>query len=219
MKKLLRLAAITIASTALVATAGTVPASAAPGDSASIAVPEITLNNYKNTTTTTVPVTLTTSRASLTAVKATVNVNGVPVANDVYVGTSFTYYQAWGKGIVTLTNLKDYGNQPVAGGSNPATVRYGLESRFDNIRITKRGKKLTFKIKVRYINNAGRPVGVRKATVQVLKGRKWKTLKNVNLKKNGTKTFKKSDKKKRKYRLYIKTNSTYSGGTTKGIRI
>ncbi len=219
MKTLLRFAAITVASTALVA-GGATAVTAAPGDSATIALQHITLSSYKGASTNSVPVTLTTSRANLTAVKATVNVNGVPVASGVPVFTSgFTYQQSWGAGILTLTNLTDYGNQPVAGGSNPVNVRYGVESRYDNIRIAKRGKKLTFKIKARYIDNRGVAVGIRKASVEVQKGGKWRTLKRLNLKSNGTKTFKKSDRKKRNYRLVIKTTNLYSGGSTGRIKI
>lgn len=219
MKNLLRAAAIAVASSALVAGgAVTTGANAAPGDSASIAVQDATLNNYKNIATNSIPVVVTPSRPNL-SVKATVVVNGVPVAAGVPVFSTFTYQQAWGHGVVQLTNFVDYSGQAVAGASNPFRVRFGVESRFDNIQIKKRGKKLTFKIKARYIAANGKPVGIRKATIQVKKGSKWKTLKNVNLKKNGTKTFKKSDKKKRQYRLVIKTTSLYTGGQTGKIKI
>lgn len=217
MKTLLRAAAIAVASTALVA-GSTSGAIAAPGDSASITLSDATLSSYKGGTTTSIPAVVTPSRPNL-AVKATVNVNGVPVANGVSVFSSVLYQQAWGAGVVQLTNFTDYSGQAVAGASNGVRVRYGIESRYDNIRVTKRGKKLTFKLKVRYINAAGKPVGLRKASIQVLKGGKWKTVKNVKLKKNGTATYKRSDKKKRKYRLVVKTTNTISGGNTSGIKI
>lgn len=211
MKSFLRLAAITLASTALVAGVGSVPATAAPGDSASIAIGPATLGTFKGATSTRIPVTFTASRPNLTAVQATVNVNGVPVANGVYVDSSgFNYQQAWGAGVVTLTNLTDFGNQAVAGGSNAAQVRYGI-NQFDGAPIKKRGKKLTFKVKIRYINASGRPVGVRKVALQIKKGSKWKTVKNIKLKKNGTRTVKRTDKKKRSYRLVVKSTSLYTG--------
>jgi len=220
MKTLLRAAAIAVASTALVAGgAVTTGASAAPGDTASIGVADTALNGFKGTTTKVIPVTLTSNR---TAVYATVVVNGVPVAGDVFVGsTGFTYQQAWGPGVVTLTALKDRSGptgQPVAGGSNPFTVRYGVDLS-SRIQVQKRGKKLTFKLKAKYIDNRGVSVGLRKATIQVKKGSKWKTLKNVSLKSNGTRTYKTSSKKKRNYRLLIKTTSTVQGGNTRPVKL
>lgn len=213
MKNLLRAAAIAVASTALVATGSVTGAHAAPGDSASIAIQDTALNRFKGTTSKVIPVALTSNR---TAVYATVNVNGVPVAGDVFVSSSgFTYQQAWGAGVVSLSNLKDRAGatgQPVAGGSNAFTVRYGLS--LDNgARITKRGKKLTFRVKVRYVNAAGGLTGVRKAKLQARKGSKWRTVKNITLKKNGTRTVKLSDRKKRHYRLVIKPTSTHEGTT------
>ena len=211
MKNLLRAAAIAVASTALVAGGTVTAAQAAPGDSASIGVQDTALNGFKGTTSKVIPVTLTSNR---TAVYATVNVNGVPVAGDVFVSSSgFIYQQAWGAGVVSLSNLKDRSGaagQAVAGGSNPFTVRYGLS--LDNgAKITKRGKKLTFKVKLRYVNAAGGLTGLRKAKLQAKKGSKWRTVKNVKLKKNGTRTVKISDRKKRSYRLVIKPTGVYEG--------
>jgi len=222
MKTLLRAAAIAVASTALVAGGSTV-ATAAPGDTASISVPDTALNGFKGTTSKVIPVTL---ASNLRAVYATVTVNGVVVDNNAFVGqTGFTYQQAWGPGVVTLTDLRDRsrisgGGNPgreVAGASNAFTVRYGVDLS-SQIRVTKRGKKLTFKVKAKYIDNRGKSVGIRKATIQVKKSGKWKTLKNVSLKKNGTRTYKTSSSKKRNYRLLIKTTSTYAGGNSTGTR-
>jgi len=87
------------------------------------------------------------------------------------------------------------------------------------LRAQKRGKKITFRVTARYIDDAGNPVGIRRATIQVKKGGKWKTLKNVKLKANGTGKYKKSDKKKRNYRLIIKATSLYQGGRTGYFKI
>ncbi|MFC5677211.1 hypothetical protein [Aeromicrobium endophyticum] len=211
MKNLLRAAAIAVASTALVAGGTVTGAQAAPGDVANIGVQDAALNGYKGTTSKVIPVALSSNR---TYVYATVNVNGVPVAGDVFVSSSgFIYQQAWGAGVVTLTGLKDRSGptgQAVAGGSNAFTVRYGVNVS-DGAQIKKRGKKLTFKVKVRYINAAGGLTGVRKAKLQAKKGSKWRTVKNVKLKKNGTRTVKLSDKKKRNYRIVVATTPTYAG--------
>lgn len=221
MKNLLRAAAIAVASTALVAGGTVTGAQAAPGDVANIAVQDAALYGYKGATTKLIPVALNSNR---TYVYATVNVNGIPVASNVFVSTSgFTYQQAWGAGVVTLSNLKDRSNatlpsQSVTGGSNAFSVRYGVEGS-SGIKVRKKGKKLTFRVKARYIDSRGVPVGIRRATIQVHKKGKWRTLKNLKLKSNGTRTYKRSDKSKRKYRLVVKTTSTYQGGSTRGLRI
>ena len=219
MKNLFRAAAIAVASTALVAGGTVTGAQAATGDFANIAVQDAALYGYKGATTKLIPVAL---NSNLTYVYATVNVNGVPVANNVYVGSSgFTYQQAWGAGVVTLSNLRDSSTasgQPVVGGSNAFSVRYGVEGT-SGIKVRKKGKKLTFRVKARYIDNRGVAVGIRRATIQVHKKGKWRTLKNLKLKSNGTRTYKRSDKSKRKYRLVVKTTSVYQGGSTRGLRI
>jgi hypothetical protein len=124
--------------------------------------------------------------------------------------SSVSYQQAWGAGVVQLSNFRESNGAGVAGASNPVTVRYGV-NQFDGARITKRGKKLTFKVKVRYVNAAGSLTGIRKVKLQAKKGSKWRTVKNVKLKKNGTRTVKFSDRKKRHYRIVVKTTSLYQG--------
>lgn len=234
MKNLLRMAAISVASVALVAGNAT-SATAVPGDNAVVTAATIqpsVLSGFASTSSTYIPGAFAYAAPGSTStpygLKATVNVNGVPVAYGVPISSNgFTYQRAWGAGAVTLNgftlsgydsrpvpNRGAYTDRPVAGASNTAQIRYGLDYRTE-IRVNKRGKKLTFKVKARYINNAGRPVRVNKATVQVKKGSKWKTLKHVKLKKNGTGSFKKSDKKKRQYRLVIKQTGTYQGATLK----
>jgi hypothetical protein len=86
-------------------------------------------------------------------------------------------------------------------------------------RITKKGKKLTFRLTVRYTDDAGRAVGIRRVTIQVLRGGKWKNLKHVKLNSKGKGTYKHSDRKKRKYRLVVKPTSLYQGGVTHGVKI
>jgi len=239
MKTLLRAAAIAVASTALVAGgAVTTGASAAPnsgdGSAVNISFQPFSTSGYKSSGTTYVPTAFSSGTAGVTisSLKATVNVNGVPVANDVsvFASTGFAYERAWGTGVVSLSNVLISGSdtRPGSSGSffgkpaaavspNGAQVTYGIDYR-SQIKVTKRGKKLTFKLKARFVDNRGVSVGIRKATIQVKKGSKWKTLKNVKLKRNGTATYKTSSKKKRNYRLLIKPTSLYQGGNTTGTR-
>jgi len=210
MKSFLRLAAITLASTALIAGNAT-SSTAAPGDTATVTIQPKALSGFASSTSDLVPVSIAANRSL--ALRATVNVNGVPVANEVSIFNSFfTYQRAWGAGAVTLTNLHESNGAPVAGGSNAAQVRYGIEYRsgFD---VRKRGKKLTFKGKFRYVDNRNQNVSIRKGQLQVKRGSKWKTIKNLKLKKNGTFTYKRKDKKKRSYRVVIKTTAVYQGNT------
>jgi len=107
----------------------------------------------------------------------------------------------------------------VAGNVSAAAAPYGLDYK-TKIRVQKRGKKLTFRLTARFLDDAGTPVGIRKATIQVFKkGKGWRTLKNVKLNSRGTGTYKKSDGKKRKYRMSIKATTLYQGGVTNSFRI
>jgi hypothetical protein len=231
MKTLLRFAAITLASTALVAGSMT-GATAAPGDgvSTSLAISATTLSPYKNSTTSYVPVSIgATPGVEVTSIRGTINVNGVPVENNAFISpnTGFAYQRAWGHGTVSITNgigqgydSRDGTRRAFSGKAinvlpNGGQVRYGVDPK-TKIRVTKRGKKLTFRLTARYVNNTGRPVGIRRATIQVKKGGKWRTVKNVKLKKSGTATYKRSDRKKRSYRMVIKTTGVYTGGSTGG---
>jgi hypothetical protein len=130
---------------------------------------------------------------------------GEVVSNSV--PSQYTFY--------LFTNANPEINQWTANRDFEDAIRYGIDYK-SKIRVNKRGKKLTFRLTARYINNAGKPVGIRKATIQVKKGGTWKTLKNVKLKSNGTGKYKRSDKKKRQYRMVIKTTNTYLGGNTRG---
>ncbi|KAA1380034.1 hypothetical protein [Aeromicrobium fastidiosum] len=233
MKTLLRAAAIAVASTALVAGA-TTSATAAAGDgaAASVAPQNAYTSGFRASTTSLVPtaITPTVPGIEISSLRATVLVNGAPVANDVFVSpqSGFTYQRAWGIGVVSLTNIVAQGydsrtgtrtffsGKPIAPSAG-AQIRYGIEFR-SGLEVKKRGKKLTFKVKARYVDNAGRNVGIRKATIQVKKGSKWRTLKKLTLKKNGTKTYTRRDGKKRNYRLVITETSVYQGGQTKPLR-
>jgi len=105
------------------------------------------------------------------------------------------------------------------GDYSAAVAPYGLDYK-TKIRVQKRGSKLTFRLTARYLDDAGTPVGIRKATIQVFKkGKGWRTLKNVNLNTRGTGSYKKRDGKKRKYRMLIKATSLYQGGTTNSFKI
>jgi hypothetical protein len=99
-----------------------------------------------------------------------------------------------------------------------AAAPYAPDPR-SKIRIQKRGSKLKFRLTARYLDDAYNPVGIRKATIQVLKGKKWKTLKNVKLNSNGGGSYKTSSSKKRKYRMLVKPTSLYQGFRTVSVKI
>jgi hypothetical protein len=110
---------------------------------------------------------------------------------------------------------------PVATSAAPvsaAAMPYPLDYK-TKLRATKRGKKITFRVTARYRDDNGTAVGIRRATIQVKKGGKWRTLKNVKLKASGTGTYKRSDRKKRNYRLIIKGTSVYQSGRTGHFKI
>jgi len=104
-----------------------------------------------------------------------------------------------------------------AGDVSIAAAPYPLDYK-TKIRIQKRGKKLTFRVTARYTNDAGQKVGIRRSTIEVLRGGKWRTLKKLSLNSSGRGTYKRTDKKKRKYRLVIKATSVYQGGKTGATR-
>lgn len=105
-----------------------------------------------------------------------------------------------------------------SGDVTTAAVPYGPDPR-SKIRIQKRGSKLTFRLTARFLDDAGTPFGIRRATIQVLKGKKWKTLKNVKLNGNGGGSYKTRSSKKRKYRMLVKPNPLYQGFKTVSVKI
>lgn len=229
MNKLLRFATVTLASAALVA-GGTTAATAAPGDG--VAVTRIKLKStatYYKTSNTVVGNISASAPAGTQAYgfKATVRVNGRPVAYKVaiYLGRSggFYYNRSWGAGLVSLTNITASGsdasgsftNKAIPTPSNAVRIRYAVESS-SGIKVTKRGKKLKFKVTATYRDKAGKKKSAKRATIQVKKNGKWKTLKKVKLNSKGKATYKRSDKKKRTYRMVVKTTNTLQGGTTRG---
>ncbi|SKB07857.1 hypothetical protein [Aeromicrobium choanae] len=141
---------------------------------------------------------------------------------DLFDGTSVRIPSAWGAGVYRVDNITfrryDGTATHVAPNSLTFRVRKGLNPS-GGIRIVRKGSKVTFKVqKIRAFNGA-RYTALPKATVQVKKGKKWKTLKTVKLNKYGSRTFKIKHKSKRKYRLYIKTTTSVQGGATGAIRI
>ena len=200
-----------------------------------VALQATATSGFAGSTTVNVPGTITATALPTTStffgIKATVVVNGQAVG-EVPVGSNgFTYQRAWGTGIVSLVNFKASGrdtrpgqpnngfftDQVISAPSNAVQIRFGVDNS-SSIKVTKRGKKLTFKLKARYINNVNAAVGLRRATIQVKKGGTWKTLKHVKLKSNGTATYKRTDGKKRNYRMLIKTTDQVQGGNTTGTR-
>lgn len=232
MKTLVRFATITVASAALVA-GGATAATAAPGDGVAVTTVQLKAGSTYQKSNSLIPGNIAVSipaNISLSSVKATVTVNGKPVANGVSIGSNGFYYQrAWGIGTVRLTNFTVAGydyragntgayNRAVPAPANSARVRYALESR-RALYVSKRGKKMSFKITATYRDKAGKRKSARKATVQIKKSGKWKTLKNVKLNSKGQASFKRKDGKKRTYRVVIKTTNTIAGGSTKGLKI
>jgi hypothetical protein len=105
-----------------------------------------------------------------------------------------------------------------AGSVSAAAMPYGLDP-VSKIRIQKRGSKLKFRLTARFIDDAGQHRGIRRATIQVHKKGKWRTLKNVRLNTEGRGSYKRTDGKKRKYRMVVKPTSLYQGGVSRSIKI
>jgi hypothetical protein len=106
----------------------------------------------------------------------------------------------------------------VAAAGSVSTAAFQMDAA-SKIRVQKRGSKLKFRLTARYLNEVGQPVGVRRATIQIHKKGKWRTLKNVRLNSEGRGSYKRTDGKKRKYRMLIKPTSLYVGGVTKSVKI
>lgn len=104
------------------------------------------------------------------------------------------------------------------GDVSAAAAPYQMDPQ-SKIRVNKRGSKLKFRLTARFLDDAGRPIGVRRATIQVHKKGKWRTLKNVRLNTEGRGSYKRTDGKKRKYRMLVKPTSLYVGGVTKSLKI
>jgi hypothetical protein len=105
---------------------------------------------------------------------------------------------------------------PIATSAEPVSIAaapYPLDAK-TKLRAVKRGKKITFRLVARYRNDAGQSVGIRRVTLEVKKGGKWRTVKRVKLNSKGVGKVKRSDKKKRNYRMVIKATSVYQGGRT-----
>jgi hypothetical protein len=110
---------------------------------------------------------------------------------------------------------------PIATSAEPVSIAaapYPLDAK-TKLRAVKRGKKITFRLVARYRNDAGQSVGIRRATLQVLKHSKWRTVKRVSLNSKGIGKVKRSDKKKRKYRMVVVATSVYQGGRTIPFKI
>ena len=103
----------------------------------------------------------------------------------------------------------------VASGSVSATAAPIENSQFS---ARKRGSKITFKVIARYRDASGSYASARRAKLQVAKGGKWKTLKNVRLNSKGKGIYKRTERKKRNYRVIIKPTAAHDGASSR-IRI
>ena len=105
-----------------------------------------------------------------------------------------------------------------SGDVSAAAAPYGLDYK-SKLRATKRGSKIKFRFTARFRDDAGNPVGIRKVTLKVKRGGKWRTVKNVKLKKSGTGSYKLTKKKRYNYKMVIKPTSLYQGGETTPFKI
>lgn len=129
---------------------------------------------------------------------------------------------AWGAGVYRFDNFTFKRNDGTATHVAPNAVNFRVRKGLyykGGIRIVRKGSKLTFKVHNIKAFSGTKYTPLKKATVQVKKGKKWKTLKTVKLNKKGSKNFSIKKKGKRKYRLFIKTTTTVQGGATGAIRI
>lgn len=162
----------------------------------------------------------------VTSAKAQVTVNGkVRGTVDVY-EPGFYYPGSWGAGVVRLGPVTITGYDYTTGSavattftdpkvSNTFRVRQGVKG---NLKIVRKGKKLTFKVTVKRQTGTAW-VGGTKAIVQYKKGKKWKNVKVVKVNSKGVAKFKRTQKSKRTYRLLVKTTNTVQGGTSTGFKI
>jgi hypothetical protein len=225
MRTITRVLATAAASTALVVSGATV-ATAAPGAETAVTTIKLkpTATYYKTSNMVRGKVAVT-GASDFYRLTATLNINNKAVAHNVPIyaytdGTQGFYYnRRWGAGTLKLNNFKvsgpGYTDVRIGSVSNGVRIRYAIESS-SGLRVTKKGKKLTFKVTATYRDNREKRRSPGRATIQVKKSGKWKTLKTVKLNSKGKATYKKSDGKKRQYRMKISTTTKIKGGTTRG---
>ncbi len=103
--------------------------------------------------------------------------------------------------------------------SNVFNIRRTIDSAAV-LKLRKSGSKIRISgTKWRAIQPNGRWARVSQVIVQKKVGRKWKTVKKVRPKSNGSFKFSYRSGKKAKYRAYVKTTTSLQGGTTNTIRI
>lgn len=154
--------------------------------------------------------------------KAEVRVNGAykGLAN-LYAGGIY-YTGSWGSGTVRLGPVHYYSydthtDQVAQQYSNYFRIRQGVK--WANSPITKRGSKLTFKLKKFRTFTGTRWVSAKRVKLQAKNGKKWRTVRNVKLNKKGNKVVRLTSKSKRKYRVLIPTTSRIQGSATGAKKI
>ncbi len=139
---------------------------------------------------------------------------------DLYSG-GFYYPSTWRAGAVRLgpVHYTDASGTPqvVNQYSNYFRIRQAVKWNYSPI--TKRGSKLTFKLRGFKTFNGTHWVSVKRVKLQVKKGKKWKTIKNVKVNKSGSKKFTLKSKKKRAYRVYIPTTTRIKGSVSRATKI
>lgn len=142
---------------------------------------------------------------------------------SLYDGTYASVPTAWGSGVYTISKVtfRKYDGTATYTAPNAVSFRVRQPMHYRaGLQIKRRGSKLTFNVRKLRSYNGARYVKVQhKVKVQVKKGKKWKTLRNVKVNKKGNKSFSLRHGGKRKYRLFVPTTAKVQGGKTAAIRI
>lgn len=133
----------------------------------------------------------------------------------------FSYTGRWGAGSVRLGPIR-YKDQTGAEQVDPQysnyfRIRQGVK--WSNSPISKRGAKITFKLRGFKTFNGSSWVSVQRAKLQVKKGKKWTNLRTVKLNKSGSAVVRVKHKKKRNYRVHIPTTTRIQGTVSRATRI
>ncbi|TCI99522.1 hypothetical protein [Aeromicrobium sp. IC_218] len=237
--------ASTVAITAAaVAFAGT-PAHAAPASTSSqtqaaavgsvrVAVSHTLLNKYSSTVYANARVTYSLpERATVTSASGELWIGGKKrrvISLPTYNSSNVSFPRSSGAGVAQIRNIKAWGYYYSADYSTRTTFGLTATSNVFQIRRTidssallklrKSGSKIRVSgTKWRAIQPNGRWARVSQVLVQKKSGRKWKTIKKVRPKSNGSFKFSYRSSKKANYRALVKTTTSLQGGATRNVKI
>ncbi|RYZ67633.1 MULTISPECIES: hypothetical protein [Aeromicrobium] len=152
---------------------------------------------------------------------ARLSMNGRSANVDLFDGSSIRVPSSWGAGAYRVDRITfrryDGTATHIAPNSLTFRVRQGVQWNYSPI--TKRGSKVTFKLKGFKTFTGTRWVSVKKVKLQVKKGKKWKTVKTIRVNANGHGKYSLKSKKKRPYRVYIPTTTRVQGAVSRATRI